>query len=226
MTIDTEPAAAGRMLLFRSVPCANIGSRIESGRRLLPTPRGQAPLRLSCLATAVLAVVILAPIGTASAQEGLRFRADASAAQEVQDPPVEADGSATGRFTFARDLSELDARVDVEGLTGPVNAEGAHLHCAIAGVNGPIVLNLLPGPDGRIVDDVFDNEDVIIEPACEENCGFAINNIASLRQAAADGCVYLNVHTGAFPDGEVRGQLLVRSPALARLLEPRPAASQ
>ena len=77
-------------------------------------------------------VVILAPIGTASAQEGLRFRGDASAAQEVQDPPVESEGLATGKFTFARDQSELEARVDVEGLSRDVTA--AHLHCAIAGV--------------------------------------------------------------------------------------------
>jgi hypothetical protein len=227
MTIDTEPAAAGRMLLFRSVPCACIGSRIESGRRLLPTPRGQAPLRLSCLATAVLAVAILAPIGTASAQEGLRFRADASAAQEVQDPPVVSDGSATGRFTFARDLSELDARVDVEGLTSEVAA--AHLHCAIAGASPAdnIVVDLDPQlPDGRIVDDSFDNEDVDANPTCLTACGFEINNIASLRQAAADGCIYLNVHTEQFAAGEVRGQLLVRSPASARLLERGQAASQ
>jgi hypothetical protein len=211
MAIDTEPAAAGKLLISRSVTCANSGSRVESGRRLRSTPRGKAPLRLWCLATAVLAVVILGPIETASAQQGIRFRADASAAQEVQDPPVESEGLATGRFTFERDLSEFGARVDVEGLTGEVTA--AHLHCAIAGVTLPdnIIVDLLPiSPDGRIVDDVFDNEDVTDNPTCEDACGFAINNIASLRQAAADGCIYLNVHTEQFPDGEVRGQLLVR----------------
>jgi hypothetical protein len=211
MTIDTEPAAAGAMMISRSVTCANVHGRGESGRRLRSTPRGKAALRLLYLATAVLAVVILAPIGTASAQEGLRFRGDASAAQEVQDPPVESEGSGTGRFTFERDLSELDARVDVEGLVSDVAA--AHLHCAPAGVNGPIVVDLLPTTgvmDGRIVDDVFDNEDVIIEEDCLDLCGFEINNIASLRQAAADACLYLNVHTDDFPDGEVRGQLLVR----------------
>jgi hypothetical protein len=208
MTIVTEPAAAGAMMILRSLTCANIGSRIESGRRLRSTPRGKAPLRLSCLATAVLAVVILAPIGTASAQEGLRFRADASAAQEVQDPAVESDGSAAGRFRFANDLSELDARVDVEGLTSDVIL--THLHCAVAGVNGPIILDLLPtGTDGRIVDDEFDNED-ISDADCTATCGFEVINIASLRAAADAGCLYLNVHTEEFEDGEVRGQLLVR----------------
>jgi CHRD domain len=99
--------------------------------------------------------------------------------------------------------------VDVEGLTGEVIE--THLHCAVAGVNGPIIVNLLPvAPDGRIVDDIFDNEDVIIVPECLELCGFEINNIASLRKAADDGCLYLNVHTDEFTDGEVRGQLLVR----------------
>jgi CHRD domain len=209
MTIETEPAAAGAMMIPCPLTCANIGSRGESGRRLRSAPRGKAPLRLSCWATAVLAVVMLAPIGTASAQEGLRFQGVGSAAQEVQDPPVESEGLADGRFTFADDLSELDARVDVEGLTSAVVA--THLHCAIAGVNGEIIVDLLPtGPDGRIVDDTFDNEDVDLEVDCTPACGFAINNIASLRAAAEDGCLYLNVHTEEFPAGEVRGQLLVR----------------
>lgn len=203
MTIDTEPAAAGEMMITCSLTCANSGSRGRSGR-------GKAPLRLLCLATAVLAVAILAPIGTASAQEGLRFRADASPDQEVP-PPEDSDGSGTGRFTFERDLSELAARVDVEELTSEVAA--AHLHCGLAGVNGPIVVNLFPTTgvtEGRIVDDDFDNEDVILEDECFELCGFDILNIASLRQAAADACLYLNVHTEEFPDGEVRGQLLAR----------------
>jgi hypothetical protein len=209
MTIDTEPAAAGKIMNCRSTTCADAGSRLESTRCLRSTQRGKVPLRLSCLATGALAAMILAPIGTASAQEGLRFQGVGSAAQEVQDPPVESEGSADGRFTFVDDLSALDARVDVEGLTGEVQA--THLHCAIAGVNGPIIVDLLPTTtDGRIVDDVFDNENVDLEVDCTATCGFAINNIASLRKAAEDGCLYLNVHTEEFPDGEVRGQLLVR----------------
>ena len=208
MTIDTEPAATGKTMISRSVTCANVGNRVESTRRLRSTQRGRAPLQLSCLATGALVAVLVAPAGTAFAIEGLRFEARASAAQEVQEPAVESDGSARGRFRFSSDLSELDARVDVEDLTG--DAAAAHLHCAIAGVNGPIIVDLMPTPTGRIVDDVFDNADVSLDADCSATCGFDINNIASLRQAADDACLYLNVHTEEFPDGEVRGQLLVR----------------
>lgn len=199
MTVDTAPVSTGDAMISRSVRC------VENTPRLRFTRWRQAAIRPSWLATGALVVVLLAPVGTASAQQGLPFETEASPAQEV--PPAVSDGSAWGRFRFSDDLSQLDVRVDVRNLTGDVLA--AHLHCNVAGANGPIIVDLLPGPSGRIVDGVFDNEDVT-DAGCTEQCGFEINNIASLRQAAEDGCLYLNAHTAAFPDGEVRGQLLPR----------------
>jgi hypothetical protein len=211
MTIDTEPGTTGKATIYRSVTRGNVGGRLESAPHLRFPQRGKAALQPSWLAIGTFVAVLAAPVGTASALEGVRFETFLSAAQEVQEPPVESEGTGRGIFRFADDLSELEARVDVEGLTGEVTA--AHLHCAIAGVSleDNIFVDLVPAlPDGRIVDDVFDNEDVTVNPTCVDACGFEINNIASLRKAADDGCVYLNVHTDEFPDGEVRGQLLVR----------------
>ena len=87
----------------------------------------------------------------------------------------------------------------------------AHLHCARAGQNGDIILDLAPTTgivDGELVSGTFTNEDLSSDSDCETTCGSEINNIASLRAAALDDCIYLNVHTESAPDGEARGQLL------------------
>jgi hypothetical protein len=42
---------------------------------------------------------------------------------------------------------------------------------------------------------------------CTPLVGQPVNNIAALRDAMDEGLVYFNLHTGAFPSGEVRGQM-------------------
>ncbi len=169
----------------------------------------------SLLVASALLLVSAAP-STALAGE-LNFRANASGAQErVGDPPAEVDpsGAARGKFRFAKDLSSLDVRVRVRDLVGETTV--THIHCGIAGQNGPIIVDLDPVigvQDGVIVDDTFTNADIKPtldpeDPVCEAQCGFEINNIASLRAGADASCLYLNVHSTASPAGEVRGQLL------------------
>jgi hypothetical protein len=69
----------------------------------------------------------------------------------------------------------------------------AHIHQGPAGVNGPIVVNLNPPVSG--------------EP------GFSVSCVPGLDPALVDGILrtprqfYVNVHTGSFPAGAVRGQL-------------------
>lgn len=72
------------------------------------------------------------------------------------------------------------------GLTGTA----AHVHNAARGTPGPIVLPLFGGPNLWIVADnqVF------------------VDNIVAIFNAQPDN-LYFNVHTAAFPGGEIRGQL-------------------
>lgn len=178
-------------------------------------------MMIKTLTTAtVLAAVLSAP--SLALANPFHFRATASGAQErVGDPPqdVDTEGSARGQFRFSRDLSELGVRVRVKNLSEALGSgvTVTHIHCGIAGQNGPVIVDLLPVSGvtrGLIVDDVFTNADLNTDdpnsslPICEAQCGFEINNIASLYTAAGVSCLYLNVHSEFSPQGEVRGQLL------------------
>lgn len=169
---------------------------------------------------AVIVLIGLSASGFASATTtSFTFRAEASGEQEIQ-PPGGVITNTTGRITlrFNRELSEADFSLSVH--RGKKITQ-AHLHCARAGVNGPVVVFLfnvapVPGPggvnvNGRIAKGTLTNAD--IEPvdfAANPNCGVVINNIASLLAAVRDGIIYLNVHSEANPPGEVRGQLFPR----------------
>ena len=93
------------------------------------------------------------------------------------------------------------------------NVTGAHLHCGAAGTNGTIVVGLQEGglffpPEqalGRIGEVMITNDD--IRPKTAEQCGVAINNIASLLAAIRMDLIYVNVHTAAFGGGALRAQL-------------------
>jgi hypothetical protein len=82
----------------------------------------------------------------------------------------------------------------------------AHIHCAPAGANGPIVVFLAGfhdkgwDVDGRWVSNATATDANITNTACGAT-------LAELAQAMKDGRTYVNVHTVANPGGEVRGQV-------------------
>jgi hypothetical protein len=80
----------------------------------------------------------------------------------------------------------LQYTVNVTGLTGPPFA--AHLHMGAVGIAGPIVVILSGGPS------VYSGTSPVLTSS----------QINDLRNSLW----YANVHTAAFPNGEIRGQLL------------------
>jgi hypothetical protein len=117
--------------------------------------------------------------------------------QEV--PPAETTGRGTASPTLTGNLLRVTGTF--EGLSAPlmeVAGSSAHVHDGPIGQSGPIVFNLVvtPGQDGR--SGTFEGEQLL-----DQN---------QLRAFQA-GRYYVNVHTQAYPGGEIRGQLAQPRPA-------------
>ena len=164
------------------------------------------------LTIAVAATMLVAPgwTGPVTADDdddngGLEFKARLSGSQEVTDPPggVSTDTVGKARFEFNDDETELEFELEVEN---GVRVTQAHIHCAAAGSNGPIVV-FLGGfhdkgwdVDGDWIGDATATDANITNPACG-------TTLAQIAEAMAEGRTYANVHTVAHPAGEVRGQI-------------------
>jgi hypothetical protein len=168
----------------------------------------------------VLIAALFSIFSTASGQGSIpkfAFETKLSGAQEVTtNPPggVTTDTGGSVRVEFDKKLSKATIKVVVRRGVG---ITAAHLHCAIPGVNGAIVVPLFSNPAGQDVDGELDLGDkAIVENADitppsgadEAACGVPLNNIASLAFAILSGRVYANVHSLANPAGVARGQLL------------------
>ena len=79
--------------------------------------------------------------------------------------------------------------MEYSDLTGPIT--GLHLHQAPFGFNGPVVVDFFSVP---------------VEGNFAEGCVVVDHDLVSEMQSNV-GKFYVNVHTNAFPGGELRGQL-------------------
>ncbi|MGH2572087.1 MAG: CHRD domain-containing protein [Actinomycetota bacterium] len=117
-----------------------------------------------------------------------RFVAKMDGSQEV--PPVPSPG--TGTADFVRTAPDtVDYTYTYQDLTSGVN--GAHIHRAPPGQNGPIVIPLaiIPGSTEGSVSDTAQADPALLDEIC-----------------ANPGAFYINVHTDLYPGGEIRGQLV------------------
>lgn len=101
--------------------------------------------------------------------------------QEV--PPVKSAGSGTGTIIVGTDGS-VSGSVTTTGIAGTA----AHIHEGPTGKNGPVAIPLTK------------NGDTYTVPA---GAKLTDAQLASFKA----GNLYINVHTKANPDGEIRGQL-------------------
>jgi len=137
----------------------------------------------TCLAGAAIVGAAVLFGATAARAEMVKLQAELKGSNEV--PPNASTGSGTAEATFDTDTKFLTYTVTYSGLTGP--AMGAHFHGpSEAGKNAGIVLPF-------------------------KTVQSPIQGTATLTDTqAADllaGKWYANVHTGANPGGELRGQM-------------------
>ena len=167
--------------------------------------------------TALIASLVCGfSLGVAQAGDTMSFEATLSGAQEpVTDNrgnfiPGGIDTAGTGkiRVYFDEGLTKVWVAVWFNNLTGSFTA--AHFHCGVPGQSGPPPFGLVaPGPlmsDGRTVRGTLVGTD-FTGVDCTSFVGRPVNNIAALAWAMREGLIYINVHSDAFPAGEIRGQL-------------------
>ena len=132
-----------------------------------------------------LSVALLITAGTfgvySSPAVAAQVKVTLSGDQEV--PPVNSPGSGRGTITVGADKT-VSGSVTTTGIAGTM----AHIHEAAAGQSGPVVIPLTK------------NGDTYTVPAGSK---LSEEQYTSFKA----GNLYVNVHTEAHPNGEIRGQL-------------------
>jgi len=139
----------------------------------------------------LVAVFVLALTGRAQV---VQFRATINAAQEA---PTASTSAATGSAIMIYDVAAntFDLVVTINNLANTATA--SHLHEAAAGVSGSVVTNL-------------GAEAVYVRTGNTLSATFRGLTYGGDKLKLLQNGAYFNLHSAAFPSGEVRGQLIAQ----------------
>lgn len=131
-----------------------------------------------------LAMLILTAFVSAQAAAATKFVFDLEPGQEV--PPAASSGSGSCQVNLSG--TSVDVHCTFQNLTQPATA--SHIHGAGVGQNGSVILPLTAtaGTSGSITG----------------GGSVSVDEANDIRQ----GLAYVNLHTSAFPGGELRGQIV------------------
>jgi hypothetical protein len=137
------------------------------------------------------AIVVLAAMLVLAAPAGAavkRLEANLSGAQETA-PGGDPDGAGTAKLRLNRAERRVCFTIRVRRIDGVV---AAHVHRGRRGVAGDIALELIGAPRSG---------------SRFTGCTEGVARTLIRRMLRRPGRFYVNVHTGAYPGGAVRGQL-------------------
>lgn len=140
-----------------------------------------------------------------SGNSGKNYTAHLSGDEEV---PTAVETNATGQaiFKLRNNGAELHYKLIVANIE---DVFMSHIHLAPAGANGPVVVwlypfapppQLIPGSSNGVIAEGVITSDDLVGPLANMELSDLIDYFNS------GGC-YVNVHTLAFPSGEIRGQI-------------------
>jgi hypothetical protein len=128
-----------------------------------------------------------------------RFISSLKGQQEV--PPTPSTAQGTGNLIVNASTRQVAAVVLTDGITGTA----AHIHEGPAGVSGPIIVPLR-------------------EPLAGSGVWIGTGTLSEAQfNSLQQGNLYFNVHSAAFPNGEIRGQILAQQQFTANI-NPAPSS--
>jgi hypothetical protein len=154
-------------------------------------------IMIAIVSTLVIAVCI--DYNQAKAAEAKQqFKAKLKGDNEV--PPV--NTSAEGKVKLKVKESNIKFKLNITGIN---DATAAHIHQGKSGQNGEPVVDLLSSGNKMTTQNgVFINGSIVDSSLIGPLKGKSISDLVSSMN---DGNNYVNVHTQANPNGEIRGQL-------------------
>lgn len=167
-------------------------------------------------ASLAIALLLLLPSSGATKSREKSFRVQLVGFEEVPAISTEGVGQLVAKLNPSE--NELTFELDYEDLSGTPSA--AHVHLGQRGVNGAPMFFLCggggkpacPGGASGTVTGTVRAVD-IIGPSAQ---GIAAGEFDEVLLALRAGVAYANVHTGAHPGGEIRGQIKEQGLALGR----------
>ena len=154
--------------------------KMKSRRSLLRT----VPALSAVVVTLLLAAGCSSMTGSMAGPMAMRPIGMVGLAGANEVPPAPSTGTGSGTITVAPDKS-ISGSVTTTGVAGTM----AHIHLAAKGANGPVIIALAKTSEG-----------VWSVPA-----GTKLTDAQYASYVAGD--LYVNVHSAAYPGGEIRSQI-------------------
>jgi hypothetical protein len=132
-----------------------------------------------------------------------------------ENPPNASLGSGLARVILSDDASSIRIIASFTGLVA--NDTAAHIHCcALPTANAGVVIDspILPGFPTGVMSGAYDRTLNLLDPLTYNpafvtaNGGTAAGAQATFLTGLRGGLSYFNVHTSAFPGGEIRSNLV------------------
>jgi hypothetical protein len=156
----------------------------------------------------IIGLLLALSVFSVSAHDGVKLRTKLVG---IQETPAAISTKASGDFEARIESDSLVSfKLSYEGLEGG-NTLFAHIHFGRRGTTGGVMTflcgggtkpNPCPGPSGTVEGTITPAD--IIGPNGQ---GIAPGQFDEFLSALHNGTAYANVHTTAFPSGEIRGQI-------------------
>lgn len=138
-----------------------------------------------------------------------KFTAKLSGQQEV--PPVQTTASGMAWFKPMQDKVWFKLNVtDMQGVTQ------AHIHTGKQGENGPVVVTLYKSETPQPINGKLSYGNITANLLEGPMKGKQISDLAT---AMSNGGTYVNVHTEKYPNGEIRGQIMMANSTSDKMMK-------